>query len=451
MPIDPVNDRRPPITPQLALRVAVAGRRSRSRCSAIIFFRLWYLQVLDGDQYLAQARETACATERDPGAARRDRRPQPACRSSTTARPRSSRSTRASCPTPMRERSPHAGASGRRPRAKRAEGQAGPAVADRRGARPARCARATSASRASSTCRRKTINAARGHAASSRCPTPTCAIKTDVPASQRNYILERQTEFPGVAVEQRLPAPATPSRTLGRPAPRHDRRDQPSSSSTTERFSGVAGGTDDRQERAWSRSYDQLPARHATAATGSTSTRPASAAARDGPRQPKSRARSSSSRSTSSSSRRASRRSGDAGGGQPGGVRRASTRENGDVLAMGSYPSFDPRDALAADLARRAYDELSSARSAGSPLFNRADRRPYPTGSIVQADHRAGRPRRRAASRRATIYQRRRAASRSARAEADVRCNAGKVANGPVNLVDALRGLLRHLLLRRWA
>lgn len=52
--IEPVSDRRPPITPQLALRVAVFGGVA---CAlfAIIFFRLWYLQVLSGDQYLAQA------------------------------------------------------------------------------------------------------------------------------------------------------------------------------------------------------------------------------------------------------------------------------------------------------------------------------------------------------------------------------------------------------------
>ncbi|HEV7753021.1 MAG TPA: hypothetical protein VGO71_15855, partial [Baekduia sp.] len=63
MPLDPANDRRPPITPQLALRVAGAGVLAFV-LFGIIFFRLWYLQVLDGDKYLAQARDNRVRTER---------------------------------------------------------------------------------------------------------------------------------------------------------------------------------------------------------------------------------------------------------------------------------------------------------------------------------------------------------------------------------------------------
>ena len=44
----------PPLTPQLALRVAVIGSIALAMF-AIIFFRLWYLQVLSGDQYVKQA------------------------------------------------------------------------------------------------------------------------------------------------------------------------------------------------------------------------------------------------------------------------------------------------------------------------------------------------------------------------------------------------------------
>jgi penicillin-binding protein 2 len=54
MMMDPVGDRRPPITPQLALRVAMLGGVALA-LFAIIFFRLWYLQVLSGDKYLAEA------------------------------------------------------------------------------------------------------------------------------------------------------------------------------------------------------------------------------------------------------------------------------------------------------------------------------------------------------------------------------------------------------------
>jgi penicillin-binding protein 2 len=48
------EDRRPPLTPQLALRVAVVGSVALA-LFAIIFFRLWFLQVLSGDQFLAKA------------------------------------------------------------------------------------------------------------------------------------------------------------------------------------------------------------------------------------------------------------------------------------------------------------------------------------------------------------------------------------------------------------
>ncbi|HEV7805024.1 MAG TPA: penicillin-binding transpeptidase domain-containing protein [Solirubrobacteraceae bacterium] len=52
--MEPVSERRPPITPQLALRVAIFGAVALG-LFAVVFFRLWYLQVLSGDQYLAQA------------------------------------------------------------------------------------------------------------------------------------------------------------------------------------------------------------------------------------------------------------------------------------------------------------------------------------------------------------------------------------------------------------
>jgi penicillin-binding protein 2 len=48
------DDRRPPLTPQLALRVAAVGSFALAMF-AILFFRLWFLQVLSGDKYLAQA------------------------------------------------------------------------------------------------------------------------------------------------------------------------------------------------------------------------------------------------------------------------------------------------------------------------------------------------------------------------------------------------------------
>ncbi|MGN6189741.1 MAG: penicillin-binding protein 2 [Conexibacter sp.] len=54
--LTPPDDRRAPITPQLALRVAILGGVALA-LFAVVFFRLWFLQVLSGDQYLAQASE----------------------------------------------------------------------------------------------------------------------------------------------------------------------------------------------------------------------------------------------------------------------------------------------------------------------------------------------------------------------------------------------------------
>jgi penicillin-binding protein 2 len=51
-----IEDRRPPITPQLAVRVAVLGGFAFV-LFAIVFFRLWFLQVLTGEDYVSQARE----------------------------------------------------------------------------------------------------------------------------------------------------------------------------------------------------------------------------------------------------------------------------------------------------------------------------------------------------------------------------------------------------------
>ncbi|HVW18551.1 MAG TPA: penicillin-binding transpeptidase domain-containing protein [Solirubrobacteraceae bacterium] len=50
------EDRRPPITPGLAFRVAALGFVALA-LFAIIFFRLWYLQVLAGDRYVQQANQ----------------------------------------------------------------------------------------------------------------------------------------------------------------------------------------------------------------------------------------------------------------------------------------------------------------------------------------------------------------------------------------------------------
>ncbi len=50
------NERRPTLTPQLAFRIAVIGGIALVMF-AVVFFRLWYLQVLSGDNYVVAAQE----------------------------------------------------------------------------------------------------------------------------------------------------------------------------------------------------------------------------------------------------------------------------------------------------------------------------------------------------------------------------------------------------------
>ncbi len=52
--LGPIDERTPPMTPQLALRVAIVGGLALA-LFAVIFFRLWFLQILSGNQYVAEA------------------------------------------------------------------------------------------------------------------------------------------------------------------------------------------------------------------------------------------------------------------------------------------------------------------------------------------------------------------------------------------------------------
>src|SRR6204780_2896829 len=54
--IEPARQRDPrvPVSPQLALRVAIIGGVAMVMFG-VIFFRLWFLQVLSGEQYVQQA------------------------------------------------------------------------------------------------------------------------------------------------------------------------------------------------------------------------------------------------------------------------------------------------------------------------------------------------------------------------------------------------------------
>ena len=65
------SEPRIPVSPQLALRVAIIGGIAMVMFG-VIFFRLWYLQVLSGEQYIQEANAEPGARHPDPGSARRD-------------------------------------------------------------------------------------------------------------------------------------------------------------------------------------------------------------------------------------------------------------------------------------------------------------------------------------------------------------------------------------------
>ena len=63
------------VTPQLALRVAILGGIALV-LFAVVFFRLWYLQVLSGDKYLAEANDNRVREVKVEAPRGQDRRPQ---------------------------------------------------------------------------------------------------------------------------------------------------------------------------------------------------------------------------------------------------------------------------------------------------------------------------------------------------------------------------------------
>jgi penicillin-binding protein 2 len=236
MPIDPVNDRRPPISPQLAIRVAGAGVVAFV-LFGIIFFRLWYLQVLDGDKYLAQARDNRVRTER----IQAPRGQIVDAKKVTLVDNRKATVVSlnpASVPVEMRDAIAQYGQD-LTTRSKLPEGHKGPrppmpVATGELAARYLRLARVLGMSP-------KTINE-RVVTGILQVPYANVRVRTDVPASQRNFIQERSEQFPGVTVEQvyvrQYPSKKLAAQVLG--SINQVTKDQLGE----KRFKGVAGGTD---------------------------------------------------------------------------------------------------------------------------------------------------------------------------------------------------------------
>ena len=118
------------------------------------------------------------------------------------------------------------------------------------------------------------------------------------------------------------------------------------------------------------------------------------------------------------------------GGGRPGAFV-AMNPEDGQVYALGSYPSFDP-SVFAKPISARVYERLSSEEN-GAPLFNRATGGFYPTGSTFKPVTALAGLRTGTISEASTVND----AGCIQVGDAE-RCNAGKQAYGTVDLRRAL-------------
>ena len=196
----PIDERRPPITPQLALRVAVLGGIAFV-LFAIIFFRLWYLQVLSGDQYLQQARDNRVRELRVQaprgdivdrnGHVLVENRAATVVQLDPESLPAAERNAAATW-------GQHVTARSRRPKGKK-----GPLVAIPPPATRAPRDRASRAWRGCSNMSPKTIQE-RVVQSLAALPYANVTVKVDVDVPRRNYLVEHPEGFPGIDVERKF-------------------------------------------------------------------------------------------------------------------------------------------------------------------------------------------------------------------------------------------------------
>jgi penicillin-binding protein 2 len=412
---NPVEERRPPITPQLAMRVAVLGGIAFV-LFAIVFFRLWFLQVLSGEDYVSQARDNrvrkvrieaprgdivdrhgtvlvktrvAAVVQIAPGslpdavldqadAFRKARSAAEQDRLQAAARLRS-------LERDIRER--RRGASRKQRRERRALSRearrAAPVTVPRLPASETEQRRLYRRLGKVIDVRPRVIHE-RVIEGIAELPYSNVTIRTAVPRDAFNYIRERKEQFPGVDVEKRY-LREYPHEELGAQLFGTTREISPEELEM-KRYRGVAAGTrigaDGIEE-----SYDDYLrgtdgfTRVIINALGSRDDR--RRMARREPRQGQ-RLRLTLDLKLQRAANDAIRRGVEAASqnGAKAGAFVAMDPRNGEILALGSYPSFDANE-FARPISQKRYDELSSE-ELGAPLFNRAIAATYPTGSTFK-------------------------------------------------------------------
>ena len=411
----PVEERRPPITPQLAVRVAVLGGIAFV-VFGVVFFRLWFLQVLSGEDYVSQARENRVRKVRveAPRGDIVDRHGQtlvktrvaPVVQIVPSSLPDSVleqadefRKTRGEAEKARLASADQLRSLERDIREQRRGATRAQRRERRRLARAARIARPVAVPAPPAEARElrrvyrrlgkvidvrpQTIHE-RVVEGVAETPYSNVTIRTAVNRTAFNYLRERKERFPGIEVEKQY-LRDYPFKTLGAQLFGTTREISPEELKT-ERYRGVEPGTrigaDGIEE-----SYDEYLrgtdgfTRVVINALGSRDDRRRTT--RKEPRQGQ-RLRLTLDlklqRAANAAMARAVAAAADHGA--KAGAYVAMDPRNGEILALGSYPSFDANE-FAKPISQARYDQLASEEN-GAPLFNRAIAATYPTGSTFK-------------------------------------------------------------------
>jgi penicillin-binding protein 2 len=411
-----LEERRPAITPQLALRVAVLGGFAFI-LFAIVFFRLWFLQVLSGDDYVSQARSNRVRKIKieAPRGNIVDRNGQvlvktriaPVVQIIPSQLPESelevadkyraalsaAERTRLAAEAKLNAFDQRLKQKDRKPTRRerrdrhvlaRAAKQAPPVAVPEipAGVQPMRLYRRLGRVLQLSprTIHRRVIE---GVAEASY---RNVTIRTDVPSEQFNYLLEHRERFPGVDVEK----------LFLRDYPHDDLAAQlfgTVSEVTPEelkkrKYRGVSQGT-----RVGQSGLEEKYDRYLRGTDGYTRVVVNALGSRDDTRRVSRRepiqgeqVRLSLDLGLEQAADDAIKRGIGAANANANpakaGAYVAMNPRTGEIYALGSYPSFDAND-LAKPITQKHYDELTSQAN-GAPLFNRAIAATYPTGSIFK-------------------------------------------------------------------
>jgi penicillin-binding protein 2 len=421
--MNPSDDRRPAISPQLALRVALLGGIALT-LFAIVFFRLWFLQVLSGEQFVSEARENRTRTVRvqAPRGEIRDRN------GDVIVDNRSARVVQL-LPNTLPEAEREAAAAwgqavGRRqlkrPRFRGARVKFPPIATPELRTRYARLGRVVGLTPGQ--IHRRVIEQL------TRLPYAPITIKADASFAQIAYLMENKEAFPGVEPEElylrRYPKKQLAAQllgTVGRITPDQLER---------KRYRGV-----DRNAIVGQTGLEYEYDRYLRGQDGATVLR-IDAQGQLLPGRARAKREPTPGRDLRLSLDLGLQKAGqDAlasiGGGRPGAFV-AMNPYNGQVYAMGSYPSFDPA-VFTKPISDERYQRLFGE-AAGSPQVNRATQGFYPTGSTFKPlsamaglDGQVITPQ--------SIY----VDTGSFRIGTRVATNAGGTANGAINLPQALQ------------